>query len=148
MTQENQHFDYDVFISYSHRDEDWVHNQLLPRLKQARVGRRKMRVCIDTECFRPGAALLTEIERALLASRKTVLVLTPDYLKSEWTQFENILLQTSTYGDTSKYYRIDIINELYITNFKTEKQPAVYVVEIWRLNENFLIGSFTFETVK
>lgn len=58
------------------------------------------------------------------------------------------ILQTSLYGDTSKDYRIDIVDELYITNFKTKKQPAEYVVEIWRASENFLIGSFTFETVR
>jgi PKD repeat protein len=58
------------------------------------------------------------------------------------------ILQTSLYGDTSKDYRIDSAGELYITNFKTAKKPARYVVEIWRTSKNFLIGSFTFETVK
>ena len=57
-------------------------------------------------------------------------------------------LQTSLYGDTSKDYRIDTAGELYITNFKTSKTPAEYVVEIWRMSKNFLVGSFTFETVK
>ena len=60
----------------------------------------------------------------------------------------SITLQTSLYGDTSKDYRIDSVDELYITNFKTMKQPAEYVVEIWRLSKDFLVGSFTFETVK
>lgn len=59
-----------------------------------------------------------------------------------------IILQTSLYGDLSRDYRIDIVDELYITNFKTKKQPAEYVVEIWRLSKDFLVGSFTFETVK
>ncbi|MCK4619161.1 MAG: carboxypeptidase regulatory-like domain-containing protein [Desulfobacterales bacterium] len=59
-----------------------------------------------------------------------------------------ILLQTSLYGDTSTDYRIDTAGELYITNFKTSKTPAEYVVEIWRMSKNFLVGSFTFETVK
>jgi VCBS repeat-containing protein len=60
---------------------------------------------------------------------------------------ENIL-QTSNYGSQSSDYRIDVVGELYITNFKTSKTPAKYMVEIWRLSKNFLIGSFTFETVK
>ena len=60
----------------------------------------------------------------------------------------NTILQTSLYGDTSKDYRIDTAGELYITNFKTSKKPAEYVVEIWRMSKNFLVGSFTFETVK
>jgi len=58
------------------------------------------------------------------------------------------ILQTSLYGDTSRDYRIDSARELYITNFKTKSQPAEYVVEIWRTSKNFLVGSFTFETVK
>jgi hypothetical protein len=58
------------------------------------------------------------------------------------------ILQTSVYGDTSRDYRIDSVGELYITNFKTKREPAEYVVEIWRTSKNFLVGSFTFETVK
>jgi len=58
------------------------------------------------------------------------------------------ILQTSVYGDGARNYRIDSIEELYITNFRTKKQPAQYVVEIWRISKNFLVGSFTFETVK
>ena len=37
---------------------------------------------------------------------------------------------------------------MYITNFKTGKTPATYVVKIWRPSKNFLVGSFTFKTVK
>ena len=61
----------------------------------------------------------------------------------------NNILQTSVMGNGSKDYRIDVVSEKYITNFKTAKEPAEYVVEIWRPNNNdFLIGSFTFETLK
>ena len=57
---------------------------------------------------------------------------------------ENIL-QNSTYGTTSRDYRIDDLNELYITNFKTLKTPTTYVVEIYR--KGMLIGTFEFSTV-
>jgi hypothetical protein len=59
---------------------------------------------------------------------------------------DNILLQTSLFGDTSIDYRINSIAEHYITNFKTAKQPAGYVVEVWRTSKDFLIGSFDFRT--
>jgi hypothetical protein len=54
----------------------------------------------------------------------------------------NTILQTSKYGTTARDYRIDIVSELYITNFQTLKNPATYVVEIYR-NE-MLIGKFEF----
>jgi len=56
------------------------------------------------------------------------------------------LMQTSTYGTSSKNYRIN--GELYITNFQTTKTPAQYLVEIWRPTKNFMVGSFAFKTVK
>ena len=56
------------------------------------------------------------------------------------------ILQRSIFGDDSTDYRIN--GEMYITNFKTGKTPATYVVEIWRPSKNFLVGSFTFKTVK
>jgi parallel beta-helix repeat protein len=56
------------------------------------------------------------------------------------------ILQTSTFGDTARDYRINTVNELYITNFKTLKTPTTYVVEVYR-NE-MLIDTFEFETVK
>lgn len=82
-------FTYDVFISYSRRDQDWVQKWLIPTLKKA-----GLRTCIDYESFDLGAHLIAEIERAVLSSRKTVIVLTPDYLNSAWTNMETILTAT------------------------------------------------------
>lgn len=56
------------------------------------------------------------------------------------------IYQNSYYGDTSTDYRIG--TELYITNFKTFKQPEKYLVQIWRPSNGFLIGDFTFTTTK
>jgi hypothetical protein len=58
---------------------------------------------------------------------------------------ENIL-QTSTFGITARDYRVDIIGELYITNFKTSKRPTTYRVEVWR--RDMLLDWFEFSTVK
>lgn len=82
-------FAYDVFISYSAQDKAWVRGELLPRLEQAGLA-----VCIDFRDFRPGAPSVTEMERGVLTARRTLLVLTPAYLTSAWTEFETLLLQT------------------------------------------------------
>jgi hypothetical protein len=80
---------YDVFISYSHLDEKWVHGWLLPRLESA-----GLRVCIDYRDFDIGVPSLINMERAAERSRHTLLVLTPSWVKSEWTSFESLLVQT------------------------------------------------------
>ena len=80
---------YDVFISYSHADKDWVRSELLPYLESA-----GLRVCIDYRDFELGAPIVTEMRRGLTVSRRTLLILTPDYLGSAWTRFEQSMLQT------------------------------------------------------
>jgi tetratricopeptide (TPR) repeat protein len=86
---EDREFEYDVFISYSHDDQAWVVGELLPRLEGAGLD-----VCIDYRDFEPGAPSVTEMEQAVVTSRKTVLVLTPAYLESAWAEFEALMLQT------------------------------------------------------
>jgi len=56
------------------------------------------------------------------------------------------ILKTAVFGSASTNYRIN--GEVYITNFQTGKTHATYVVEIWRPNKNFMVGSFTFRTTK
>lgn len=82
-------FAYDVFISYSQHDQAWVRNVLVPRLENA-----GLKVCIDYRDFRVGVPIVKEIERALVTSRHTLLVLTPAYLESAWTDFEALMVST------------------------------------------------------
>jgi hypothetical protein len=86
-------FQYDVFISYSHVDEDWVEHTLLKTLEDA-----GLRACIDFRDFAVGRPAIINMEEGVLKSRHTVLVLTESWLKSEWTLFENLLVQTSDPG--------------------------------------------------
>lgn len=83
-------FEYDVFISYSHADEQWVEQVLLKRLEDA-----GLRVCIDFRDFIPGKPAIVNMQDAATQSRHTVLVLTDAWIKSEWTLFESLLTRTS-----------------------------------------------------
>ncbi|MEZ4867316.1 MAG: toll/interleukin-1 receptor domain-containing protein [Caldilineaceae bacterium] len=83
-------YQYDLFISYSHADRVWVWQVLLPRLEQA-----NLRVCIDTRDFSIGVPLLTNIATAVEQSRHTLIILTPAWLESHWTEFESLLVATT-----------------------------------------------------
>ena len=55
--------------------------------------------------------------------------------------------QTSVFGDGAANYRIDVVDEHYITNFRTDRTPTDYTVEIWRLSgSDHLVGTFGFAT--
>ncbi len=77
---------YDVFISYSHMDQSWVRGVLLPRLEAA-----GLRVAIDFRDFEIGVPSIVNMERAVDQSRFTLLVLSPAWVKSAWTDFESLL---------------------------------------------------------
>ena len=77
---------YDVFISYSHKDEEWVVEALLPGLETA-----GLKVCIDYRDFAPGKPSRHNMRDACMASAHTLLVMTPAWMASEWTSFENLL---------------------------------------------------------
>ena len=77
---------YDAFISYSHKNKKFVHDWFVPALK-----RRRLRVLLDDEVFTGGQYAIAEMERAVRASRAVVLVCTPEYFDSKWTELESTL---------------------------------------------------------
>lgn len=82
-------YDYDVFISYSHSDENWVTTILLPRLEKA-----GLKVCIDFRDFEPGKAALYNMRDASKRSHHSLLIMTPRWVNAEWTLYESILART------------------------------------------------------
>ncbi|MBU2623206.1 MAG: TIR domain-containing protein [Proteobacteria bacterium] len=78
-----------VFISYSHKDKDWVRNWLVPKLEAEGI-----QTHIDYRDFEIGVASVINMERAVEKCAKTLLVLTQHWTESEFTQFEGIMVQT------------------------------------------------------
>ena len=80
---------YDAFISYAHdndRDLSWVLNDLRVNIEE---DPEPFQLCIGhARDFIPGAPLLEAITEAIHNSRKTIIVLSPSYLDSEWCYFE------------------------------------------------------------
>jgi hypothetical protein len=79
-------YKYDVFISYSHKDEDWVVDTLLPALEDA-----GLKVCIDYRDFKAGKAAIFNMQDSAKESRHVVLNLTRNWLDSEWSLFEALI---------------------------------------------------------
>ncbi|HUR80578.1 MAG TPA: toll/interleukin-1 receptor domain-containing protein [Thermoanaerobaculia bacterium] len=81
----------DVFISYSHKDGQWVNEVLVPQLQASGVD-----VLVDAEDFQPGPAALQNMADAVAGAQRTLVVLTPNWVASEWTRYEGLL---SAYDD-------------------------------------------------
>jgi hypothetical protein len=83
-------FEHDLFVSYHDADRAWVEGYLLDALEQAGVQ------CHSEAAFALGVPLLTEFERGIRSSRRTLLVLSPAYLADNQAEFVDLL--TQSYG--------------------------------------------------
>jgi len=86
MPKENS--SYDVFISYSHNDSDWVRGYLLPMLDSW-----GLKVAIDKKVFIPGVTLGDHIQDTILNSKQVLFVCTQHFMASTWclTEVEKTL---------------------------------------------------------
>jgi tetratricopeptide (TPR) repeat protein/MinD-like ATPase involved in chromosome partitioning or flagellar assembly len=88
---------YDVFISYSHTDSDWVRDWLVPKLEEANLN-----VGVDYLSFDIGAPAIVNMERAVEQSRNVLLVLTPNWTESQWVNLETLLVQARNPSERSR----------------------------------------------
>jgi WD40 repeat protein len=95
---------YDVFVSYAEADRAWVEGYLLEALEQAGVQ------CMYESAFALGVPRLLEFERAIQQSKRTLLVISPDYLADGLNEFITTIGQS--YGqDTNTWPVIPLIRQ-------------------------------------
>ncbi|KAI4807579.1 hypothetical protein KUCAC02_027381 [Chaenocephalus aceratus] len=105
-------FQYDAFISYSSKDEGWVMKQLVPNLERPAAGAPPLRLCLHHRDFRPGAAVLENIEAAIYGSRHTICVVTRNFLQSEWCSVEFQLASLRLLYDGSDVLLLVFLEEI------------------------------------
>ncbi|CAL1545382.1 unnamed protein product, partial [Lymnaea stagnalis] len=78
--------EYDAFISYKStpRDERFILHHLYPRLEKE----LDFRLCLHFRDFPPGEPIANNIIHAIENSRRTIMVLSPSYVASEWCRME------------------------------------------------------------
>ena len=95
---------YDVFVSYAESDRAWVEGYLLAALEQAGVR------CMYESAFALGVPRLLEFERSIQQSKRTLLVISPNYLADGLNEFITTLGQS--YGhDTNTWPVIPLIRQ-------------------------------------
>lgn len=95
-------YEYDVYISYCEADDEWVRQQLLPRLDRAQV------TYVDHLKLIAGRPKVEEIERVIDRSRRTLLILSPEYLQEAWRKFDSFLV--ISYGiDSQRWMAVPVV---------------------------------------
>ncbi|XP_022826408.1 protein toll-like [Spodoptera litura] len=76
---------FDVFVSFSHGDEQFVRSQLVARLES---GPTPYRLCLHYRDWAPGGWIPAQIAASVRASRRTVAVVSEHFLRSSWARAE------------------------------------------------------------
>ena len=83
-TRDTTAYDYDAFVSFNVDDIKWVKYNLIVELEQ----KRGLKLCIHHRDFRPGLPIEDNIVDAIERSRKVILMLSSNFVKSNWCHFE------------------------------------------------------------
>ncbi|XP_072232518.1 toll-like receptor 2 type-2 [Leuresthes tenuis] len=80
---------FDAFVSYSERDAGWVENFLVPELEEPReTDSQPLTLCLHKRDFIPGQWIVDNIMSAIERSRRTIFVLSENFVQSDWCRYE------------------------------------------------------------
>ncbi|XP_019614236.1 PREDICTED: toll-like receptor Tollo [Branchiostoma belcheri] len=83
--EDDEDKEYDAFLSYSQHDLDVVLQDVLPALENREP---PFRVCLHHRDFLPGIPIAENILNAVSASKRTIILLSNNFLESDWCQLE------------------------------------------------------------
>lgn len=89
-----------VFISYSEHDSAWVKHELIPNLEKEDGS---VLICLHEENFDPGKSVAENILNCIEKSYKSIFVLSPNFVQSEWGQYELYFAHHNLFHETSDY---------------------------------------------
>ncbi|NWI66121.1 TLR5 protein, partial [Todus mexicanus] len=77
-------YKYDAYLCYSKKDFEWVQNSLLKHLDSQYFDKNRFTLCFEERDFLPGEEHINNIRDAIWNSRKTICVVTRQFLKDGW----------------------------------------------------------------
>ncbi|NXO37597.1 TLR5 protein, partial [Locustella ochotensis] len=77
-------YKYDAYLCYSKNDFEWVQNSLLRHLDSQYFDKNRFTLCFEERDFLPGEEHINNIRDAIWNSRKTICILTRQFLKDGW----------------------------------------------------------------
>ena len=113
---------YDVFISYSSQDRDWVIDRLMNPLESLDP---PYNVCLHERDFLIGVPICDNISKAIEGSKCTITVVSRNWLESDWCQFE--FRVAHCLATVEKKIRLLVILKEYIPNNKISGDLKFYM---------------------
>ncbi|NXR16375.1 TLR6 protein, partial [Semnornis frantzii] len=87
-----------AFVSYSERDSLWVKNELIPNLEKEEGC---IHLCQHERNFIPGKTIVENIVNCIEKSYKSIFVLSPNFVQSEWCHYELYFAHHKLFSENS-----------------------------------------------
>ncbi|GAB6024278.1 hypothetical protein CHUAL_008971 [Chamberlinius hualienensis] len=100
---------FDVFISYSNEDSDFVATEIVPKLEDIND---PYHVCVHERNFLGGGSIEDTIIEAIKKSTRIIVILTENYLQSDWCMYEFIIAHSVMIEDQCPRVVLIIKDEL------------------------------------
>ncbi|CAG2230392.1 unnamed protein product [Mytilus edulis] len=114
--QDDNDYLYDAFISYADDDGTFVHSKFLKHVEEE----GQIICCVHKRDFTPGKEIATNITSAIHNSRKTVVIMSRNFLASNWCLFEfNMAKMESIYSRSNE----NIILLVFIEQLSSKDLP-------------------------
>ncbi|KAM8939518.1 toll-like receptor 1 [Pelodytes ibericus] len=84
-----------AFVSYSEQDSVWVKNILIPNLERSDGS---IKICQHERHFIPGKAIIENIIHCIEQSFRSIFILSPNFIQSEWCHYELYFAQHALFG--------------------------------------------------
>ncbi|XP_046394524.1 toll-like receptor 2 [Ischnura elegans] len=91
---------YDAFVSYSGRDRSWVLRVLQPELEESD---QKYQLCLHDRNFTLGGIITQNIVDSIDKSRKTILILSENFVDSQWCRWEMEMANHKLFNDSRSF---------------------------------------------
>lgn len=100
---------YDAFISYSDKDEKFVNTVLVPGLES---GDPKYKVCLHYRDWVPGEYIQNQIDQSVEASRRTIVVLSSNFIENVWGHIEFKTAHSKALKDRTNRIIVVVLGEV------------------------------------
>ena len=84
-------YEYDAFVSYNVNDSEWVFKQLVPNIESNTSDMNRVKLCVYDRDFIAGRPISECILESIKTSRKVILVISNNFIRSPWCRFETDL---------------------------------------------------------
>ncbi|XP_052085882.1 toll-like receptor 4 [Mytilus californianus] len=118
---DSKEYKYNAFVAYCNENEEWVCGSLVNYLEK----KNGLALCLHDRDFAAGKLIMDNIIDAIFESKKVVLVISDEFLKSSWCEFELDMARMKMFQDNRDMLVVVLLDKL------STSQMPISLQRIW-----------------